>query len=375
MAAAVALIVVLTRPGGTPTTGGEVFLQPAGSVGQDPFTESTATAPGAQEPQPTPTGPVPTTGTTATRSVSGAQPGLYGGTRDLASCDVEKQVRVLVAEPAKNSAFAEALGIRPAAVPGYLRSLTPVRLRLDTRVTNHGYKDGRAAPYQAVLEAGTAVLVDDRGVPRVRCACGNPLGEPVALKPDSKRYGQPWSAYHPQNVVVIAPSVKIVNKIVIYDHQDKRWYERDRGAKPDPDERIAPPVLPTPPVTTAPPSRSPSDTDTPTDTDTGAPTDTDTPTGPSSDTDTGSPTDTGTPTESGSDTDRERDAGTPTDPGTPADSGTPADPETSTDTGTPTGAQQKPGLTDRSGTPTGTATSGPPAVPPSSGTAPAPPAR
>ncbi|MER5871565.1 DUF6777 domain-containing protein [Streptomyces sp. NPDC002044] len=366
-----ALIVVLTRPSGTPTTGGEVFLQPAGSVGQDPFTESTARAPGAEEPQPTPTGPVPTTGTTATRSVSGAQPGLYGGTQDLASCDVEKQVRVLVAEPAKNSAFAEALGIRPAAVPDYLRSLTPVRLRLDTRVTNHGYKDGRATPYQAVLQAGTAVLVDDRGVPRVRCACGNPLGEPVALKPGSKRYGQPWSAYHPQNVVVIAPSVKIVNKIVIYDHENRRWYERDRGAKPDPDQRVEPPVVPKPPVTTAPPSRPPSDTGPPTDTGTGTPTDTgtptgtDAPTGPSSDADTGSPTDTGTPTESESDTDRQRDAGTPTDPGTPADSGTPTDQGSSADSGTPTDT----------GTPTDSGTSTDSGTPTDTGTAPAPPAR
>ena len=30
-----------------------------------------------------------------------------------------------------------------------------------------------------VLQAGTAVMVDDRGVPRAKCSCGNPLREPI----------------------------------------------------------------------------------------------------------------------------------------------------------------------------------------------------
>ncbi|MET9322350.1 DUF6777 domain-containing protein [Streptomyces sp. NPDC003038] len=299
-----ALVVVLTRPNGaSDSAGGEVFLQPAAASGPDPFTESTAAA--ATQATPPPASPPPTVdttqGTTVTRSVSGAAPGVYGGTKDVASCDVEKQIKVLAAQPAKNSAFALVLGIGPTDVPGYLRSLTPVQLRMDTRVTNHGYKEGRATAYQAVLQAGTAVLVDGKGVPRVRCACGNPLREPVPLKPNSKRYGQPWTAYHPQNVVVIAPSVKIINKIVIYDHKNRRWYERDRGAKPaTPDKPIAPPAVPTPtystppavptptystppvipaptystpPVISTPPPTSPTESDIPTDTPTDAPTD------------------------------------------------------------------------------------------------------
>ncbi|MGH3907098.1 MAG: DUF6777 domain-containing protein, partial [Pseudonocardiaceae bacterium] len=42
----------------------------------------------------------------------------------------------------------------------------------DTRVTNHGYRDGKATDRQAVLQAGTAVLVDEKGRPRVKCGCG-----------------------------------------------------------------------------------------------------------------------------------------------------------------------------------------------------------
>lgn len=39
----------------------------------------------------------------------------------------------------------------------YFDELTPMVLTSDTRVTNHGYHDGRPTPHQAVLQAGTAV--------------------------------------------------------------------------------------------------------------------------------------------------------------------------------------------------------------------------
>ncbi|MFD9333987.1 DUF6777 domain-containing protein [Streptomyces sp. NPDC060028] len=262
VAAAVVLAVVLTRPSGTSTSAdGEVFLQPAVASGPDPFTESTAAEQATPPPEP-PQSPPPSTSPTGTRSISGSSPGLYGGTRHLASCDVEKQVRVLTAQPAKNTAFASALGIRPASVPAYLRSLTPVQLRMDTRVTNHGYRDGKATSYQAVLQAGTAVLVDDRGVPRVRCACGNPLAPPVALKANPKRFGQVWNSYRPTQVVVIAPSVTVVDKFVIYDHHDRTWYERDRGDHQGKHDKPAPPppVIPSPPL---PPSPSDSGSSSP----------------------------------------------------------------------------------------------------------------
>ncbi|MCX4694941.1 DUF6777 domain-containing protein [Streptomyces sp. NBC_01408] len=327
VAAVVALVVVLTRPSGTPDrASGEVFLQPAADAGPDPFTESTAADQATPPPPPSPpptasgtTGPAPTV--TATRSVSGASPGLYGGTRSLGSCDVEKQIKVLSGEPAKNSAFASAIGIKAAAVPGYLRSLTPVQLRWDTRVTNHGYRDGRATAYQAVLQAGTAVLVDDRGVPRVRCACGNPLGVPVPLEADPKQTGQPWPSYQPARVVVIAPSVTVVNKFVIYDHHDRRWIERERGDHHGRKDRpVPPPADPTPtrtPASTAPPvtSSAPST----------APAGTGSPTGPPEGTPTGNtPTETGTP----------GDTGAPT--GTPTDTVTRAPTDAPTDAGTPT---------------------------------------
>ncbi|MFG2332550.1 DUF6777 domain-containing protein [Streptomyces sp. NPDC048604] len=257
--AAVILAVVLTRSddGGDQAGGGsgEVFLQSASSAGPDPFTKSTARTGAAQSPAPLPS-PTGQTGTNVTRTVDGSAEGLYGGTKNVASCNVEQQVRFLAAEPDKNRAFASVLGISESAVPGYLRGLTPLQLRVDTRVTNHGFKDGGPTTYQAVLQAGTAVMVDDRGVPRVRCACGNPLTPPVPQKTAPKTTGTAWPGYRTADVIVVAPSVTVVNIFVIYDPDDDAWFTRKPGHHGRTDRPTTAP--------TAPPSPSASDTGSPT---------------------------------------------------------------------------------------------------------------
>jgi hypothetical protein len=248
--AAVVLAVVFTRSdsGSKSASGnGEVFLQAAAKTGPDPFTESTAKDSSAPPVAASPT--APDESGNAVRGVDGAAPGLYGGTRNVSSCDVEKQIKALQAAPAKNSAFASVAGVQPSGVPAYLRSLTPVQLRMDTRVTNHGYRDGAATGYQAVLQAGTAVLVDDHGVPRTRCACGNPLTPPVAQQTAPKRAGDTWSSYHPSNVVVVAPSTTIINIFVIYDPDRHDWIARHRGDTGHKDHTTHPPVRPSPSVT------------------------------------------------------------------------------------------------------------------------------
>ncbi|WP_219670392.1 DUF6777 domain-containing protein, partial [Streptomyces bambusae] len=259
LAAVVGLVLVLTRPSGS--EGGELFLQPVAAEGPDPFTESTANAeekPPPPEPATTGAKPPPevkpASGKVTAQAVTGSDPTLYGGSQNTASCDIEKQVKVLSAAPAKNEAFAGSLGIQPAAVPSYLRSLTPVTLRHDTRVTNHGYRDGRTTSYQAVLQTGTAVLVDNRGVPKVRCACGNPLGEPAPLQSAAKPQGQAWSSYRPQNIVVIKPTVTVINKITIYDHDKKRWYDRDSAPTRHHDKRWPDKPVPPPKIVTHVPS-------------------------------------------------------------------------------------------------------------------------
>ncbi|MFD9585724.1 DUF6777 domain-containing protein [Streptomyces sp. NPDC059980] len=207
---------------------GEVLLQPLSDRGPDPFTESTATTGGT--PPPVTRTPQPTaTGDQGLRSFSGATPGLYGGTRNTGSCDVERQAGALAADPARTRAFALSSGIAPESVPGYLRGLTSVVLRADTRVTDHGFRDGQATGFPAVLQAGTAVLVDDRGVPRVRCACGNPLGRPVATDADPATRGRPWSGYRPARVVVVTPAPVVITGLTIIDVTADSWIERPVG--------------------------------------------------------------------------------------------------------------------------------------------------
>ncbi|MGW6737854.1 DUF6777 domain-containing protein [Streptomyces sp. NPDC055013] len=264
--AAVILAVVLSRgDGGNGTTAdGEVFLQAAGKTGPDPFTESTATDSSA--PPATPTAATESAPSNAVRGVDGGAPGLYGGSRNAAACDVEKQIEYLQAAPEKNRAFASVARVAPSDVPAHLRSLTPVQLRMDTRVTNHGYRDGAADGYQAVLQSGTAVMVDDRGVPRVRCACGNPLTPPVAQQGTLKRTGDSWPSYRSSNVVVVVPSTTIVEVFVIFDDERDEWVARERGDDGDKDRKTDRPVKPSPTVSVSTPTSPSSPSSPPTST-------------------------------------------------------------------------------------------------------------
>ncbi|MFI5523230.1 DUF6777 domain-containing protein [Streptomyces platensis] len=243
---AVVLIVIFTRPGGGTS---EVFAEPAASTGQDPVTKSSAKE---SSPIPSATPKKPSGG--GKSEFSGATPGLYGGTEDSASCDVEKQISYLTSAPAKNQAFAGVLGKQPGDVPSYLRSLTPIQLTYDTRVTNHGFRDGKATTFQSVLQSGTAVMVDSYGVPRVRCKCGNPLTPPTALKGDVKTVGTKWPGYQSSNSVVVTPAKSKIKEFTLRDPQTGKWFKRPAGTTGGEDRSTTPPAeTPSGPVSSQPP--------------------------------------------------------------------------------------------------------------------------
>jgi hypothetical protein len=134
---------------------------------------------------------------TAPADVQGAKKvavgsGPFGGTGSDLVCDRELLIRSLRARPEKLREWARTVGITPSSseVARYIRKLTPVTLTRDARVTNHNFVDGRAVGYQAILQAGTAVLVDGDGIPRARCRCGNPLLEPIYI-PTATCFGCP----------------------------------------------------------------------------------------------------------------------------------------------------------------------------------------
>ena len=167
-------------------------------------------------------------------------PGLYGGTR-TDSCNAQGIQTYLEANPDKAAAWATAMELPPGQVGPFLGSLTPVTLRTDTAVTNHGFRDGSATAFQSVLQAGTGVLVDAQGLPRVRCYCGNPLGEPD--QPTSARYeGVAWNGFADDSVTVITKAPKKVSEFVVVDPGTDEVVTRPVGTSGK-DDKPADPAL------------------------------------------------------------------------------------------------------------------------------------
>jgi hypothetical protein len=125
---------------------------------------------------------------------------LYGGTGELSECSKRQLTEFLQANPEKAEAWAGVQGITVDEIPAFIESLLVAKLTKNTRVTNHGFKDGKAYPIQSVLEPGTAVLVDADGGLRVRCKCGNPLKPPVQVD-DPTYVGEPWPEFDEDDLV------------------------------------------------------------------------------------------------------------------------------------------------------------------------------
>jgi len=102
-------------------------------------------------------------------------------------------------------------------IPTYLRELTPVLLRLDTRFTNHGFDGTHFTTLQSVFQAGTAVLVDAHGVPRVRGYCGSPITAPIALAGAPRTVGTPWPGYRSAALAAVQPSTVTITNFVLVD--------------------------------------------------------------------------------------------------------------------------------------------------------------
>lgn len=190
----------------------EVILSAANAAGADAFTapmiigRPAVSAQAAQSIQ-TATGQLPLSPDRGARLVSGARPGLYGTPAQGNVCDAAALANYLVIRRANASAWASALGLQIDQIPAYLNSLTPVVLTVDTWVTGNRYSNRQAAPYQAVLQAGSAVLVDPAGVPRVHCMSGNPLLPPADVSFETlKVTGEAWPGYEAQNVVAVTYS-------------------------------------------------------------------------------------------------------------------------------------------------------------------------
>lgn len=166
-------------------------------------------------------------------SVAGDHEDLFGGRWQKPGCERERIASLVAGAPAARSAgwlFAVSRGSSepvPDNARRYVAGLTPVRLRADVLVTAHGFAGDRAYPYRSVLQAGTAVLVDRRGVPRVRCAGVLPLAPPGEPVPGNDYRGARWERFDPAAIVRITPAPHDVRQFGMTG--DSRSFRRPAG--------------------------------------------------------------------------------------------------------------------------------------------------
>ena len=227
-----------------------VTLEPAADTGADPFLASVTITEVAEFPDSVmavidqtqsamttdaATGTLTTPGSVANIYGGRQDPaavGLYGGSGEQTVCDVAQLADYLAGDEAKAKAWSGARGISPAQVGAYLQTLTPVALLSDTAVTNYGFAGGVATPRPAVLQAGTAVLVDFKGLPVVRCACGNPLSAPTMTNlPSAEFLGNRWESFDPARSVYVTDG-GVTPAFTLVDLATGVSFERQVGAAP-----------------------------------------------------------------------------------------------------------------------------------------------
>ncbi|KOG38588.1 hypothetical protein ADK37_09705 [Streptomyces resistomycificus] len=172
----------------------------------------------------------------------GDTPGLYGGSKQPTICDVDRLEQFLTdpAQDRKARAWARAVGIPTAGIPDYLERLTPVLLRHDTLVKNHDYKKGKAVPYDSLLQAGIAILVDQQGQPAVKCSCGNPLrpfeGDSGRISVEFEDGNEKWQGYERSRVVAVRPAPRALQRIALVDVEEpERGISRPVGTRGEDD--------------------------------------------------------------------------------------------------------------------------------------------
>jgi hypothetical protein len=219
----------------------EVFLEQNDQPGQHPFLPTRP--PSIRRPPPTMPGPtLPSAAVRGeVRTYAGGEPGIYSATRNVAAGDLDDVAGFYQQHPDQARVFAEAVSRDPsfewsrgrtitgADVPQYLRELTPVLLRLDTRVTDHGWDNLTATPRPAILQAGTAVLVDTHGVPRLRSLSGSPLTAPEPQSHTPTFVGTAWPGFQPQRVIAVTPSTSVLASITLVDVDTGQPFDRPVG--------------------------------------------------------------------------------------------------------------------------------------------------
>ncbi len=233
----------------------EVLLEAVGDAGPDPFTDPASPepdehlqafaefgAPEIEDPEEAAERSDPAEALIQQDgylTIDAATPGLYGGTNEAGSCDPDQIADFLDEHPDRARAWADVHGIAPEDIRDFLDDTTPVNLGADTRVLNHGFADGAATPREAVLQRGTAVLVDRYGVPVVNCECGNPLLAPT-IEPEETYTGASWENFREDVVLDIEPAPEELPAVEVTDYRDGSRFERPTGTRGEQDRPMRP---------------------------------------------------------------------------------------------------------------------------------------
>lgn len=207
-----------------------VQLIPADEPGPEPFMESVATVDldtardfadqrrdTDREAQTATTGDDTREATAEITRLPGTGSALYGGTVE-GVCDRTALVERLQDDDALADAWASGVGVHTADVDEFVGGLAPAVLGNDMIVTNHGWSSGSLTSFVSVLEGGTAVLVDESGVPRVQCSCGNPLAEADVVDNELIRFeGERWDGFSADHLSVVEPDDVPSNELVLSD--------------------------------------------------------------------------------------------------------------------------------------------------------------
>jgi hypothetical protein len=236
LAVVVVMGVSFLRSGrGPAATETEIVRLPAGASGSEAFAPSTAAGTRPATPSAALLAALPN------RATRGDQVGFFDANRGRSSCSTAALIAFLARNPPVGQAWADAENISYNDVPTFLRGLTPAMLRVDLRVTSYAY-DGRPVPRHAVLQTGTAVLVDGLGLPRLRCVGGNPLTPPVGSGLKAVYQGGRWPRFNPRDVVTVAPASQPVSKFVFIDVTTNKPFVRPADSDGEADTDYAGPT-------------------------------------------------------------------------------------------------------------------------------------
>ncbi|MEM7093507.1 MAG: DUF6777 domain-containing protein [Actinomycetota bacterium] len=144
-------------------------------------------------------------------TIRGDAPGLYGASSARALCDTDAVIDQLNARPDRLSAWADVASLVSSQAASRLETGADGFLKTDVVVTlaSLDTETTEVTTIDAVLERGTVVLIDEFGVPFMRCRDGAPILPASSVDLTADPVGTRWSGFDPADVIAIVPGTRL----------------------------------------------------------------------------------------------------------------------------------------------------------------------